>query len=205
MILSWNKERTATRVRETRSRPPLAARPVGDQSAPVRAVAAPVTRLACRTAGRIRRDISYPRRQRVRPHRISMDGARDHGVYDLVRHSRRRFWGRGSSGVQPAIDSAQRRAFSLSAIPGNRRRSSTAADSSPSIPRRSTASSTDRGLMLLFCSSQPHRAIGAQGGAAFPFLRGFKGRNKSGPALVAGPSIMRAITASIGFVLSCRP
>jgi hypothetical protein len=36
------------------------------------------------------------------------------------------------SGVQPAIVRAQIRAFSLSAMPGNRRRNSIAADSSPS-------------------------------------------------------------------------
>jgi hypothetical protein len=53
------------------------------------------------------------------------------GIYDLVEHLRAFFGGRGGNGVQFAIARAHRRAFSLSAMPGKRRRNSTAADSSP--------------------------------------------------------------------------
>jgi hypothetical protein len=49
----------------------------------------------------------------------------------LVEHLRAFFGGRGGNGVQFAIARAHRRAFSLSAMPGKRRRNSTAADSSP--------------------------------------------------------------------------
>jgi hypothetical protein len=54
-----------------------------------------------------------------------------HRIDDLVRHARGFFGGRGGNGCQLAIVRTHSRAFSLSAMPGKCRRSSTTADSSP--------------------------------------------------------------------------
>ena len=63
-------------------------------------------------------------------HRIGMGGAGHHRVDDLVRRARG-FFGGGGDGCQLAIVRTHSRAFSLSTIPGKRRRNSTTADSSP--------------------------------------------------------------------------
>jgi hypothetical protein len=72
-----------------------------------------------------------PRRQRMRSHRIGMNGLGPHRVDDVVLRTRGFFGGRGGNGCQLTIDRTQRRAFSLSAMPGKCRRSSTIADNSP--------------------------------------------------------------------------
>jgi hypothetical protein len=65
-------------------------------------------------------------------HRIRLQGTRHHRVDDLVLERHIGFFGGlGGSGFQPAITRAQYRALALSRIPGNIRRSSSAAENSP--------------------------------------------------------------------------
>jgi hypothetical protein len=62
---------------------------------------------------------------------MPLDGASHHCVDDLVLHFRD-FDGRGANGCHPAIIRACSHALALSVMPGNNRRTSIAADSSPS-------------------------------------------------------------------------
>jgi hypothetical protein len=64
---------------------------------------------------------------------IRLDGLSHYRVDDLVlvRHVPGFFSGISDNGCQPAMARAQNRACALSLMPGNSRRSSTAADSSP--------------------------------------------------------------------------
>jgi hypothetical protein len=103
-------------------------------------------------------------------------GARRHRVHDLVltRHIRG-FSGRGASGFQPAMVRAPSRACPLSEIPGNSRRNSMAANTSPP---RSKAERTAAGFRLGDDERPRGMAVSETGWQAELLLSGFTARQE---------------------------